>query len=440
MASTEVPSGHLGNLSPEQEEKLRQFWQAIGNVCGWSETGSAPTKETTKEASNVTAAADSGKWGFSLFRKTEDTSAASASGNSAEDDKFGLTKQFDDVLAKQSAESIRQTIWSMVKHDHPDALALRFLRARKWDVQKALVMFIAAMNWRDSEMHVDDDIMKQGEAGAAESERGGDTNNMKIGHDFMEQIRMGKSFLHGNDREGRPICVVRVRLHRNGDQCAESIERYTVHIIETARLLLAPPVETATIVFDMTSFTLANMDYAPVKFMIKCFEANYPESLGAVLIHNAPWVFQGIWRIIRGWLDPVVASKVHFTNGRSGLEQFIEPSKIISELGGDEQWEYKYEEPVDGENKSMEDAASKAMIMEERAGLVKEFEEATKTWIRDSEGNSGKQAAETRTEVARKMRANYWKLDPYVRAKSLYDRQGVIKVGGSIDYYPENAQ
>lgn len=43
----------------------------------------------------------------------------------------------------------------------------------------------------------------------------------------------------------------------------------------------------------MTSFSLANMDYAPVKFMIKCFEANYPESLGSVLIHNAPWIFQG---------------------------------------------------------------------------------------------------------------------------------------------------
>jgi hypothetical protein len=38
---------------------------------------------------------------------------------------------------------------------------------------------------------------------------------------------------------------------------------------------------------------MANMDYTPVKFMIKCFEANYPESLGAVLVHNAPWIFQG---------------------------------------------------------------------------------------------------------------------------------------------------
>jgi hypothetical protein len=48
-----------------------------------------------------------------------------------------------------------------------------------------------------------------------------------------------------------------------------------------------------TIIFDMTNFSMANMDYTPVKFMIKCFEANYPESLGAVLVHNAPWIFQG---------------------------------------------------------------------------------------------------------------------------------------------------
>ena len=43
----------------------------------------------------------------------------------------------------------------------------------------------------------------------------------------------------------------------------------------------------------MTGFSMANMDYTPVKFMIKCFEANYPECLGAVLVHKAPWLFQG---------------------------------------------------------------------------------------------------------------------------------------------------
>lgn len=31
----------------------------------------------------------------------------------------------------------------------------------------------------------------------------------------------------------------------------------------------------------------------PVKFIIKCFEANYPECLGNILIHKAPWIFSG---------------------------------------------------------------------------------------------------------------------------------------------------
>lgn len=43
----------------------------------------------------------------------------------------------------------------------------------------------------------------------------------------------------------------------------------------------------------MKDFSLSNMDFPPVKFIIKCFEANYPESLGLLLIHNAPWVFAG---------------------------------------------------------------------------------------------------------------------------------------------------
>lgn len=25
--------------------------------------------------------------------------------------------------------------------------------------------------------------------------------------------------------------------------------------------------------------------------MVKCFEANYPESLGVVLVHKSPWIF-----------------------------------------------------------------------------------------------------------------------------------------------------
>ncbi|KAJ2982963.1 hypothetical protein NQ176_g1046 [Zarea fungicola] len=440
MAVNQVPEGHFGNLTAEQEKKLKEFWQAVASVSGWSEVESSVSQNATKKGAPAepTPEQSSGGWGLSRFRKSEKAESNDVFGKSAsEDDKFGLTKQFNEILAKQSAESIRDSIWEMTKHDHPDVLALRFLRARKWDVQKALIMFIAAVNWRKAEMKVDDNVMRNGEAGAASDEKSANSKAKQLGSDFLAQLRMGKSFLHGSDREGRPICVVRVRLHHGGEQSAESIERYTVHVIETARLLLQPPIETATIVFDMTNFTLSNMDYAPVKFMIKCFEANYPESLGAVLIQNAPWLFQGIWRIIKPWLDPVVAAKVHFTNGRSGLEEFIAPSQIPKELGGDEDWEYSYIEPVEGENSSMEDTATRDAILKERGVLVKDFEEATKVWLRDGDSESATKAEESRNTIARQMKDNYWKLDPYIRARSVYDRQGVIGSGGVINFYPE---
>lgn len=203
----------------------------------------------------------------------------------------------------------------------------------------------------------------------------------------------------------------------------------------------------------MTGFSLANMDYAPVKFMIRCFEANYPECLGAVLVHNAPWVFQGkilcrhslssvntkltvvgIWKIIRGWLDPVVAAKVNFTNNRSDLEAFIEPSQILKDLGGDSAWEYKYLEPVPGENDKMKDTATRDRLLQGREELVKKFEAATLQWIQEPEGDKGKEIKAKRHQLAGELRDDYWRLDPYIRARSLYDRQGVLQAGGRVDW------
>lgn len=245
MATTQTPPGHFGNLSAEQERKLQEFWQAVASVSGWSESDIAAAHDAVKNAAapGPEPQQTSGGWGFSMFRKNENVDSSGKS--AADEDKFGLNKQFSEILAKQSAETIRESIWEMTKHDHPDVLALRFLRARKWNVQQALVMFIAAVNWRKNEMKVDNDIMKNGEASALQDEQEGSGEAKQVGADFLAQLRMGKSFLHGADKEGRPICVVRVRLHHGGEQSAESIEKYTVHIIETARLLLNPPIETA---------------------------------------------------------------------------------------------------------------------------------------------------------------------------------------------------
>lgn len=135
----------------------------------------------------------------------------------------------------------------------------------------------------------------------------------------------------------------------------------------------------------------------------------------------------------------MVAAKVNFTNQRAGLEEFIEPSHITKELGGDEDWEYKYVEPVPGENDRMKDTATREKLQAARQELVKSFEATTLQWIKAPQGEEAKELKEKRTAIAAQLRENYWKLDPYVRARSLYDRAGVIQEGGKIDWYSAKA-
>ncbi|KAF4556333.1 CRAL/TRIO domain-containing protein 3 [Elsinoe fawcettii] len=442
---TTLPPGRPGNLTAEQEVKLKEFWQQTFEVFGVLESTLAPngTPRLGPSSPNPGAASpqllspdspdpSKRKSRRSWFGRHSKDDGDADSTHSA-DDKHGLNKEFKKALAQHSSEKFRSAFWGMVKHDDPDALMLRFLRARKWDVHDALVMLVATLHWRMGEMKVDEEVMSLGESGFIERSKTATGETKKDAEDFMAQLRMGKSLIHGQDREGRPVSVVRVRKHQPGQQTERALEMYTVYVIETTRLMLKAPVDTATIIFDMTSFAMSNMDYTPVKFMIKCFEANYPESLGSVLVYKSPWIFQGIWKIIRGWLDPVVASKVHFCDDESQLGEYIDIKRIPKEMGGAEEWEYKYIEPAADEDKRMKDEKTKGEIEAERKGVAEEYERLTVTWVKE-----GKRDKELREKLAGRLRENYWRLDPYVRARSLYDRIGMINEGGKVEFYPQD--
>ncbi|KAI0968928.1 CRAL/TRIO domain-containing protein, partial [Xylaria arbuscula] len=380
MAVQALPPGTLGNLTPAEEQKLQQAWIHLLRLCG------------TRNLEN----SDS-------LKRVPD-----------------LTNELQQHMSDKSPETFREGLWGFILSEHPDALVLRFLRARKWDVEKAMVMLVSAVNWR-VERNLFETIIHSGESVGLKKDPSADDMG------FISQYRSGKSYVHSKDKENRIVYVIRVRLHDPSMQSGDAMETYILHNIESLRILIKPPDDKCCLIFDMTGFGLKNMDFHVVKFLVSVFEARYPETLGLVLIHNAPFVFWGIWNIIKGWLDPVIASKINFTRNSADLLKFISQENLQTSYGGNDTWEYEYVEPVEGENARLYESEKKAEIQRERDELIGDFELRTVEWASlEAESSAGKENSSLRTEAADHLTENYRKLDPYIRARTYFHRLGMV--------------
>lgn len=235
--------GFFGNLNQDQETKLQKMWtiflKAVESPSDDEPSDTqAPRRQSTLGRSSSTLS-DKNSQSTSQYQQRV-MGVLRELGIKAHE-----TKMVETALSNITPTELRQGILDLLKHDNPDAMLLRFLRARKWDIPKAFAMAIEAMVWRVKEMHVDEDVMGKGELGALKQERSSNAAEKKAGKDFLAQMRMGKAWVHGTDKLGRPIVTIRVKLHKPGAQSEEALERFIVHVIESVRLTVSPPVETA---------------------------------------------------------------------------------------------------------------------------------------------------------------------------------------------------
>lgn len=132
-----------------------------------------------------------------------------------------------------------------------------------------------------------------------------------------------------------------------------------------------------------------------------------------------------------------MASKIHFTKTGEELEEFIPRSQIIKELGGDEDWEWKYVEPEAGEDAALEDTARLATLQADRDAVVKQYEKLTRDWISAVESDESDKMRAARMEVAGKLESGYWHMDRHLRGRTVYDRTGVLGENGKLEFYPK---
>jgi len=408
IAANPLPTdGVVGLLTPEQTEALKRFWEQLFELVD-----NAPRHASVSPDPDNPAAPRTGEDPVKDVPK-DDAAKERARANAE-------LQQAKLALEKYGSDKFMQTFWRFIAMDLPDALALKFVRARKWNSAASVAMFAACMKWR-IESGVED-IFSQGEEG------------MQDAPGFLYQMTSGKGYLYGTDRHGRPVIYIHVRTHKASDQPQKSLEDFILLQMESLRCLAHGNVDKVTMCFDMNGFGLANMDWKCIAFIIKCLESYYPESLNAILVHCAPWVFQGIWKVLAPMLDPVVRAKVQMTKTTEDLCIHIPPEHLARTLGGKNSWEWKYPPVVPGENKLLHDSATREKLQKERDLLCAEFEQVTRQWLQSQDTT----LAYRRETLAKKLRAQYFRLDPYIRGKGAYHRLGNIVGNGLVVFnYPD---
>ncbi|GAA96890.1 uncharacterized protein L969DRAFT_94852 [Mixia osmundae IAM 14324] len=402
--------GRLGHLDEKQTKCLKEFWSKFLKLAKEGESPIAGVKASKQGAED--GQGDEKKGGAAAFGgKAKDDKAKDA--QAAEKEK----KELSALIGKHGSEKFHDAFWEFARGENPDALCLRFLRARKWDVDRAFMMMAAAVKWRIEEGV--EEIRRLGEEGLCKEDG------------FQLQYDKGKSYIHGTDKNGRPVVFIHVAKHKPSEQSQKSLERFTIFNMETARTLMASS-ETfqGTLIFDMTGFGLSNMDWACVSFIVKCFEAYYPETLGLALIHKAPWVFQGIWKILGPLLDPVVRSKIDFTKNEAALEKYVDADHLKTAMGGQLDWDWHFNPPLPDENKAQSDETGKKERVGKWKEICKEWEETTQKWIDgDEKAGEKRSGALTKLYTIRCLEA-----DPYVRGRTTYSRDGTEVGDGRVKW------
>jgi hypothetical protein len=320
-----------------------------------------------------------------------------------------------DTVSKETSLSIDEIVGSTygdelfrsIGYDDPDVLILRWLRARKWDVDAAVQQLIDTLKWR-REWGVDELIAK-GE------------NALDI-----EELMSEKTYFMGRDKEGRPINYIHVKDHINNQFPVEATEKLGVLSVETGRKLLGDGHETGTVVMDMSGFGMHNMDYQLVKFFIHLLENHYPESLGLALVVHAPLIFHSCWIVIKHWLDPVVEAKIHFLRHDEDLLNYIDPSNLPRRLNGTHP-DFKYIQPTDQDRAMLSafraDKQGKKYARTAHRKAARYYLDLTLKW---AHGDQTKTLFKERKQAAKQLRDAFEQFVPYVNTRTCYHRTGDI--------------
>lgn len=268
-----------------------------------------------------------------------------------------------ETIVQEFHEHVKEN-GSLSKADQETLLAAdsndiaRFAISKQRDYAKAATLLLDSLTWR-KELKLDE--MKLPPVSAVPinvrgyktvSDANLNCNDPAIPESFRRiNEALGGGCHHKWDKDGNPLYIERLGYHdckKLAKLCSvDEIVDFHVNVNEfMTRVLMKERsdaigkiIDKHVVVFDCTGMGLHQFHMPALNILRSVSELDqkhYPERMSKIFLVNAPYLFWKAWSIIKAWLDPRTAAKVHILGKdySTVLLQHIEADSLPVFLGG----------------------------------------------------------------------------------------------------------
>lgn len=246
-----------------------------------------------------------------------------------------LSEDQEKVLEEFKLRIKKENITTDPRFD--DYYLLKFCRARKFDLEKTVEMFTNFINWRTE--HKVDQAMA-----------------LFKWPNMPDVKKIYQHGYHSTDREGRPFYIDRPWMVLIDEVFKiapkQEIIHYFIREYEKYIHMRAPSwsaaagvkIEKSFSVMDIKGFSTSHFSSTAREFLkipMGITRDFYPETMHKLMIVNAPFLFKGVWSVMKPFIDEKTRQKISILGSSFQTELFecVDPDNVPKILGGNCTWE-----------------------------------------------------------------------------------------------------